>query len=117
LFSQDDLEKIKAALAKLDQKKGGKNNKAKKCLPDPPPCLPEKDEPNCVNLTPAQLLIIAGFLTGVLEVFSVTVDKDQNIQILLEGSLKQKTPLEEVMEQVGRLPFEEVIQAIIDSSV
>lgn len=41
-------------------------------------------------LTPSQTLVIAGILGGVLDVDSVLVDRAQEVQIVLIGSLKQK---------------------------
>lgn len=112
MFSSEDLDKIKEAIAQFN---AGNNNKNSKEGKD------EKHKKNnnnkdCVNLTPSQLLVIAGFLSGALEVVSVTVDKDQMVQIVLNGTLKRKTQLEKIMEQIGQLPFEEVIRAIMNSS-
>lgn len=75
-----------------------------------------KETKNSITLSPSQLLVISGFLGGVLEVESVLVDKDQEVQIVLSGTLKRKTQLEKVMEQVGKMPFEQVVKAIIKSS-
>jgi len=66
-----------------------------------------------INLNPSQVLVIAGFLGGVLDVESVLVDKQQGIEILITGSLKQKTQLEKVMEQIGDMPFDQVMQAML----
>lgn len=66
-----------------------------------------------VAITPSQALVIAGILGGVLEVDSVLVDKDQTVQIILEGSLKRKTELEEMMDKIGEMPFDEVLKAML----
>lgn len=42
------------------------------------------------SLTPAQIAVIVGILTNALDVNSVLVNKDQQVQILLEGSLRKK---------------------------
>lgn len=125
MFSFEDLEKIRQAMAQLgsdgsneDQgKKGSHDQKQKKGKdqkeskdPDGP-----NDKWNCINLTPSQLLIIAGFLTGTLEVNSVLISKDQIIEIVLTGTLKKKTQLDKVMEQIGKMPFDRVVKAIIEN--
>lgn len=66
-----------------------------------------------LSLTPSKALVIAGLLSDVLDVDSILVDKDQEVQIVLAGSLKQKTQLEKVMDQIGTMPFDEVVKAIV----
>lgn len=66
-----------------------------------------------ISINPSQALVIAGILAGVLDVNSVTVDKEQEVQILLIGSLKQKTQLEKMMDQIGAMPFDDVLKALI----
>ncbi|NLD48519.1 MAG: hypothetical protein GX660_15245, partial [Clostridiaceae bacterium] len=66
-----------------------------------------------VVLTPSQALVVAGILGGVLEVNSVLVDKDQIVQIVLQGSLKQKTELEQMLDNIGSKPFDEVVKAML----
>jgi hypothetical protein len=66
-----------------------------------------------VSLTPSQLLVIAGFVAKVLEVNSITVDKDQEIQIVLNGSLKRPTQLDNIMQQIGQMPFETVFSSLL----
>lgn len=69
---------------------------------------------NCLpNLVPSQMLVILGLLGGVFEVDSVLIDKDQVVQIVLSGSLKRKTELEKMMDQLGSLPFDDVMKAIL----
>ncbi|MCT4619921.1 MAG: hypothetical protein N4A62_11105 [Marinisporobacter sp.] len=71
---------------------------------------------NNLNLTPGQILVILALLAGVLEVESVTIDKDQGVDIVLTGSLKRpkaKTQLEKIMDQVGCLPFDQVMKNIL----
>lgn len=73
----------------------------------------EKKKNNNLNLTPSQILVISGLLGGVLSVESVLVDKNQTIQIILAGSLKRKTELEKMMDQIGDKPFDEVLKAML----
>lgn len=126
MFSLDDLEKIRQAMAQLgsgaqadqgkgsgaEQKKSQKGKDAKQNK-DQDGCGAAGD---CINLNPSQLLIIAGFLTGTLQVESVLVNRNQSIEIVLVGTLKKKTQLDKLMGQVGKMPFERVVQAIIDNS-
>lgn len=69
---------------------------------------------NGLNITPSKALVIAGLIGGVLEVDSVLVDKDQTLEITLQGSLKQKTQLDKMLEQIGGMPFDEVMKALLD---
>jgi len=66
-----------------------------------------------INLTPSQIIVIAAIIGGVLQVDLVSIDKDQDVQVVLVGSLKEKTQLEKIMDQVGSMPFDEVVKAII----
>lgn len=66
------------------------------------------------SLTPAQIMVVSGILTNVLSVESLTVDRDQQIQILLSGSLKRKTELEKTLDEIGQKPFDEVLKALLN---
>lgn len=66
------------------------------------------------QLTPAQLLVIIGILSGSLTVDSISLDKDQTVQVLLAGSLKRKTELEKMIDEIGEKPFEEVFKAMMN---
>jgi len=70
------------------------------------------------SLTPAQALVIAGILGGSLSVFSVLADADQNISIVLQGSLKKKNngadeQLDKIIAQLGRVPFDDIVAAMV----
>ena len=65
------------------------------------------------SLTPQQLLVVAGILSGELEVDSVLIGTDQRVEVILTGSLKKKTQLDMMLDQIGSLPFDEVVKAII----
>ncbi len=73
-------------------------------------CAAEKKQ---ISLTPVQILVIMGIITGSLDIDSLLVNKNQEIQILLIGSLKQKTGLEKMMDEVGKMPFDDVLKAIL----
>ncbi len=64
-------------------------------------------------ITPSQLIVIGGILGGALEVTSVLVDKNQTIEILLTGSLRKRTDLEKLLDQIGSMPFDEVVKAML----
>lgn len=64
-------------------------------------------------ITPHKALVIFGLLAGVLEVKSVMIDRDQIINILLDGSLKRKTRLDKMLDEIGDMPFDEVLGAIM----
>ncbi|HEY9060715.1 MAG TPA: hypothetical protein VIO64_09470 [Pseudobacteroides sp.] len=79
----------------------------------------DKNKKNCqsngnkINITPSQALVIAGIIGGVLDVDSLLIGKDQRIEILLSGSLKQKTELEKMLDEIGSMPFDEVVKAML----
>lgn len=106
MFSDNDLKKLQEVLSQwsFSRKKEQK-------------CREKKEEDTPTNgglsLNPSQLLVIAGLIGGVFNVDSFLVDREQTIQIVLVGSLKRPTPLEEMMANVGALPFEQVMKAIL----
>ena len=65
------------------------------------------------SINPSQVLIISAMLAGVLEVTSVLVDRNQTIEIVLTGSLKRKTDLEKLLDQIGTKTVDEVIKAML----
>lgn len=75
----------------------------------------EKPDAKCrPPLTPALILVIAGILGGVLKVDSIQVDKDQIVYLVLAGDLKQKTQMDYIMDQVGEMPFGDVLGKILE---
>lgn len=66
------------------------------------------------TVTPSSAVVIAGLLTRVLEVDSVLFDRTQTIEILLQGSLKRKTDFDKMLDQVGQLPFDQVMKSVVD---
>lgn len=65
------------------------------------------------GITPSQAIVIAALLAGVLEVSSVLIDREQTVEILLTGTLKKKSELEILLDQIGSKPFDEVIKAML----
>jgi hypothetical protein len=68
----------------------------------------------CINLLPSELLVIAGIVCDVLQVQSVLVDRSQAIEVILVGSLKRRAQLDKIMEQIGKMPFDQVMKSIMD---
>ena len=64
------------------------------------------------NLSPQQIAVIAGLLTNALSVDSVLVDKDQRLQIVLGGSLRRKTPLDRLIQELQGNSLKEIIEAL-----
>lgn len=65
------------------------------------------------KLSPAQIAVIVGILTNALEVNSVLVDKDQRVEILLEGSLRKKTKADKLAEDLDDISVSDLIEAYI----
>lgn len=76
-------------------------------------CKPENGK-DTLQLKPEVVLVILGLLSESLEIKSILVDRDQRVQIILEGSLKKKTTLDKVMDYVGQQPFDEVLKALLN---
>lgn len=104
MFSSDQLNAMaKTIMDRLGLSNKESNNNHETC----------KEGKKNIALTPSQALVVAGILGGVLEVNSVLVDKDQIVQIVLQGSLKQKTELEQMLDNIGSKPFDEVVKAML----
>lgn len=76
----------------------------------------QKQEPKKPRLTPNQVAVIAALLTNALHVQSILIDKDQTIQVLLEGSLRQKSELDKLVDQVRDVPVGEFISSLLNNS-
>jgi hypothetical protein len=87
MFSSDDFEAIKERLSRLDLENADSAKEKLDCKGK----RENKENQSRISLTPSQILIIAAFLAGVLEVNSILVDKNQDVEIVLTGSLKRKT--------------------------
>lgn len=127
MFSPDDLENIKRILSEVgfigkreqedEPNQGCKNKKNKKKSNDEGPNQTTDGSQGCISLNASQLLVVAGLLTGVLDVESILVSRDQTIDIVVTGTLRRRTQLDKIMSQVGQLPFDQVMKSIIDSSM
>jgi hypothetical protein len=67
-----------------------------------------------ISLTPTEILVLAGILGGVLNVNSILINTDQEVQIILTGSLKRRTEIDKMLDAVGGKTFDEVMKAIVD---
>ena len=130
MFSSEEVEKAKKLVAQLGQlnlkqdcnkakndkcSNNNQNSKNGKKRKNKAECQ-EKDNQGtgCINLLPSELLVIAGIVCDVLQVQSVLVDRNQAIEVVLVGSLKRHTQLDKVMEQIGKMPFDQVMKSIMD---
>ena len=68
---------------------------------------------NNLKLTPQQLAVVVGLLTNALSVESVLVDKDQTIQIVLEGSIRKKTKADRVAAALDDVTVGELVEAFL----
>lgn len=104
MFSQEDLDRLEQLLNQW--KNNDKEQKNAKTSSESP-------ENEGLSLNPSQLLVIAGLVFGVFSVNSVVINKEQTVDIVLSGSLKRSTQFEKVMKQLGKLPFDQVMKAIM----
>lgn len=111
MFSKEDLDRIKEKIYQFKIGTAKDNNGDEKEKPGD-----NKNNTKCgPNLNPSEILVIAGLISGALEVSSVLLSRDQIVEVSLVGSLRRQTQLEQIMEEIGKLPFDEVMQAILNS--
>ncbi|KAB2953096.1 hypothetical protein F9B85_07485 [Heliorestis acidaminivorans] len=65
------------------------------------------------TIKPEVALVILGLLSDSLQVNSIVVNRDQTVQIVLDGSLRRKTSLDNALDFVGQRSFEEVMRAFL----
>ncbi|MDR5659603.1 hypothetical protein RH915_08860 [Serpentinicella sp. ANB-PHB4] len=68
-----------------------------------------------LNIKPSQVLALSGLLAGVFDVTSIVIRRNQQVELVLAGSLKrnEKTDLERLMSEIGKMPFDEVLKAML----
>ncbi|MDD3654232.1 MAG: hypothetical protein PHO01_08635 [Desulfotomaculaceae bacterium] len=112
MFSSSDLNTLMEQIAQLGK---GNNNSTKNISKSCPGNAGKnnKTNNNIPSLTPAKLLIVAGLLCGALELKSISVDRDQIVDIVLQGSLKRKTKLDKMLDEIGQMPFDDVLKAVL----
>ena len=74
-----------------------KNNKKKSSTP---------------KLTVDQIAVIAALLTNSLKVQSILVDRDQAVEVLLIGSLRKKTQMDQLLEQISDLSIGDFLDSL-----
>lgn len=65
------------------------------------------------KLSPQQLAVVVGLLTNSLDVTSLLIDKNQRIEIVLEGSIRKKTKADRVAEELNDISVSELIDAYL----
>lgn len=68
------------------------------------------------RLSPQQIAVIAGLLANALTVESVLISKDQDIQVLLSGSLRRKTKMDQMIEEMSGMSVGDLMDAIMRRS-
>ncbi|USB33075.1 hypothetical protein [Paenibacillus sp. YPG26] len=63
------------------------------------------------KLSPGQIAVVVGLLTNVLKVNSILLDKDQNIEIVLTGSIRRKTKADRIAEELGDMSVADLMEA------
>lgn len=64
------------------------------------------------NLSAQQIAVITALLFNTLEVESVLVDKDQTVQVLLQGSLRRKTRMDKLLDEVSEMPVGDLLDSL-----
>lgn len=67
------------------------------------------------KLSPQQIAVIAGLLVNALTVDSVLIDKNKRLQIVLGGTLRRKTRLDRLLQEIGGMNVADVIDSILNS--
>ncbi|WP_166246474.1 hypothetical protein [Paenibacillus turpanensis] len=65
------------------------------------------------RLSPQQLAVIAGLLSNALIVESVLVDKDQQLQIVLSGTLRRKSRTDRLIEELRDVSVGDLIKSLL----
>lgn len=71
-----------------------------------------KKKANCPKLSIDQIAVIAALLTNSLQVQSVLVDRNQAVEVLLVGSLRKKTQMDNLLEQISELPVGDFLDSL-----
>ncbi|KMK74787.1 hypothetical protein [Alkalihalobacillus pseudalcaliphilus] len=66
------------------------------------------------QLSPNELAVIAALITKALTVQSILIDREQNIQILLEGSLKKRSELDRIIDEIRDVPIGDFISSLMN---
>lgn len=113
MTSPRDLDALMEQFLSLLSKEGDISTKGASAGSNKNPCVNKSKQKPSV-LTPQRILVILGLVAGVLEVRSVLIDRDQVIQIVLDGTLKRRTRLDKMLDEIGEMPFDDVLRAIMN---
>lgn len=109
MLSSDNLDTLMELI--ISQLGQGKVNSAQNTPTNTGDCNGKKKAPPVIS--PQKALVILGLIGGALEVRSVLLDRNQLVEVLLDGSLKRKTRLDKMMDEIGAMPFDDVLRAIL----
>ncbi|MDC3418631.1 hypothetical protein [Aquibacillus salsiterrae] len=66
------------------------------------------------DLNPQQIAVVTAILVNALEVHSVLVDRDQTVQIVLNGSFRKKTERDELIEKVSGMSVGDLFDSLLN---
>ena len=66
-----------------------------------------------MKLGTSEVLIIVALITGTLKFAGIEIDRRQNVFVILSGSLRKRTKLDKMMDEVGQQPFEQVLATLL----
>lgn len=67
------------------------------------------------RLTLNEIAVIVALLTNALHVQSILVDRDQTVQVLLEGSLRKRSELDKLIDQVRDVPVGDFLSSLLNN--
>ncbi len=88
--------------------------------PRPPyqqPCFSQdqkNNEPSKKKLSANELAVIVALLTKSLHVESILFNKDQRVDVLLSGSLRRKSDIDKLIDQVQDVPDTDLIKSFLN---
>ncbi|MBN3522305.1 hypothetical protein [Paenibacillus apiarius] len=71
-----------------------------------------KKKRNGTKLSVEQIAVIAALLTNSLKVQSILVDRNQVVEVLLTGSLRKKTQMDQLIEQISDLSIGDLLESL-----
>lgn len=64
------------------------------------------------NLSPQQIAVITALLMNTLQVQSVLVDKEQTVEVLLVGSLRRKSRMDKLLDEISGMPVGDLWESL-----
>lgn len=65
-----------------------------------------------LKLSPQQIAVVAALLTNSLIVQSILIDKDQTVEIVLQGTLRRKTRMDDLLEELQDMSVGDILDSI-----